>query len=103
MKLEKLIREMRKKLFPYHHEHDIERGSERWEVGSGEYLESWFLEQLRTCRKKNRCSRRNRCVFYEYGDISRRNYEICLEVQLRLENGSIRCSIKTEGQPLEET
>ncbi len=84
---------MRKKLFPYHHEHDVERGGERWDVGKGEYIESWFYEQLRICRKKNRCSRDNRCVFYEYSDIAKRNYDICLEIQLRLENGEIKCAM----------
>lgn len=91
--LEKLIRDMRKQLFPYHHEHDIERGRERWEIGEAEYIESWLLDQLRACHAKNRCEKDGRCVFYEYGDLAKRNYEICTEMQLRIENGSIKCSI----------
>ena len=31
-RLEKLILEIKKQLFPYHHEHDVERGCERWGV-----------------------------------------------------------------------
>jgi len=92
-RLEKLIREMRKQLFPYHHEADIERGRERWGVDEAEYLESWILDQLRACHAKNRCEKHARCVFYEYGDLAKRNFEICNEIQLRIESGSIRCSI----------
>jgi hypothetical protein len=94
--LEKLIREMRKQLFPYHHEHDVERGSERWEISEGEYLISWLAGQLRICREKHKCDRQGRCVFYEYGDLSKRNYDICREIQIRLENGDITCDFRTE-------
>ncbi|MBN1163707.1 MAG: hypothetical protein JXB45_03955 [Candidatus Krumholzibacteriota bacterium] len=93
-KLEKLIKEMRKQLFPYHHEHDIERDEQRWMIKSGDYLESWIAEQLRICKKKNRCAKRGKCVFYDYGDLAKRNYEICHQVLLRLENGDIVCSIE---------
>ncbi len=92
-RLERLIREMRKQLFPYHHEHDIERGRERWRIDETEYIESWILEQLRACHAKNRCEKHSRCLFYEYGDLAKRNFEICNEIQLRIENGSIRCTI----------
>lgn len=95
-RLEKLIREMRKQLFPYHHEHDIERGRERWGIDEAEYLESWILEQLRACHTKNRCEKHGRCAFYEYGDLAKRNFEICNEIQLRIENGSIKCSINED-------
>ena len=97
-RLEKLIREIRGKLFPYHHEHDINRDAERWNVAEGEYLESWLVEQLRICRKKNRCERGTKCVFYEYSDIAKKNFEICLEVQLRLENGEIKCLIEDDPE-----
>lgn len=89
--LERLILEMRKMLLPYHHEHDIESGARRWQVGESEYLASWIAQQLRVCREKNRCYRRERCVFYEYGDIAHKNYEICYDVLLQLENGTITC------------
>ena len=90
-RLERLIEEMRRQLLPYHHEHDAERGAERWSVDENEYLTSWIVEQLLNCRKKNRCDRRGSCVNYSYGDLARRNFEICREVILRLEAGSIRC------------
>jgi hypothetical protein len=97
--LERLIRDMRKMLLPYHHEHDIESGARRWQVDQDECIASWIAQQLRVCREKNRCFRRERCVFYEYGDIARKNYEICYEVLLLLENGEITCS---EGESAEE-
>lgn len=88
--LKKLIKEMRKQLFPYHHEHDIERGGKRWDVEEGEYLASWIGEHLRNCMKKNRCGRRGRCAFYSYSNLAKRNFKICNEVILRLESGEIR-------------
>ncbi|UCF06857.1 MAG: hypothetical protein JSV33_07495 [bacterium] len=98
-RLEKLIRDMRKQLFPYHHEHDIERGGQRWDIDTGEYLSSWIAEQLRHCRNRTRCSRRGRCAFYSYSDLAKRNFEICQEVLLRLENGGIRYSFEeVEGE-----
>jgi hypothetical protein len=96
-RLERLIKEVRKQLFPYHHEHDIERDRERWEVGNGEYLASWLSEQIRNCRKKNRCAKRGRCAFYDYSDLSKRNYEICREVLLRIDNGDVVCILKDEN------
>ena len=44
--LERLIRDIRKQLSPYHHEHDTERGSERWEVDERDYITAWVAEQL---------------------------------------------------------
>jgi hypothetical protein len=93
-RLEKLIRDMRKQLFPYHHEADIERGGSRWNVETGEYLSSWLAGQLRNCRKKNRCERRGRCAYYNYSDLSKRNYEICYEILIRMESGEITCEIE---------
>jgi len=90
-RLERLIREMRKQLLPYHHEHDIERGGQRWDVGTGEYLTSWIASLLKSCHDKNRCSKRGKCSFYGYSDLAKRNYEICHEILLRIENGEIRC------------
>ena len=95
--LEKLIKELRKQLLPYHHEHDLERGRKRWEVGEEEYLTSWLAQHLTMCREKNRCSKRGRCVYYEYGDLAKRNYEICYEFLLRMENGGITCSFTDDS------
>lgn len=95
-RLEKLIRDMRKQMLPYHHDHDIEQGTERWEVEKGEYLESWVALHLKMCMDKNRCKKRGRCAFYEYADLAKRNFEICLEVVLRLENGEIHCTLEED-------
>lgn len=95
--LEKLIKELRKQLLPYHHDHDLERGRKRWEVGKEEYLTSWLAQHLAMCREKNRCSKRGRCVYYEYGDLAKRNYEICYEFLLRMENGGITCGFANDS------
>ena len=95
--LEKLIKELRKQLLPYHHDHDIERGRKRWEVGEEEYLTSWLARHLEMCRDRNRCAKRGRCVFYEYGDLAKRNYEICYEFLLRMENGSMACGFNEDS------
>ena len=89
--IERLIRELRKQLLPYHHDHDIDSGRQRWEVGDDEYLSSWLAKHLEMCREKNHCGKRGRCVYYDYGDLAKRNYEICYEFLLRLENGDIKC------------
>ena len=89
--LEKLIKELRKQLLPYHHDHDLESGRKRWEVGEEEYLTSWIAQHLAMCRERNRCYKRGRCVYYDYGDLAKRNYEICYEFLLRMENGDITC------------
>ncbi len=96
-RLEKLIQEIKRQLFPYHHEHDIERGCERWEVESGDCLTSWVIEQLSNCRQKNRCSKRGMCVFYSYSDIAKKNYEICKEIILLFENGEAKCLFEKEN------
>lgn len=93
-RLQKLIKEMRRQLFPYHHEHDIERGKARWDVKEGEYLASWVAEQLKNCQKKNRCKRRGRCAFYSYGDLAKRNFDICYEVLMRVESGEISMKVQ---------
>ena len=89
--LERLIRELRRQMLPYHHERDLETGRVRWEVGDDEYLTSWISQHLAMCMERNRCSKRGRCAFYRYGDLARRNYEVCREFLLRMETGSIRC------------
>ena len=95
--LEKLIKELRKQLLPYHHDHDIESGRARWEVGEEEYLTSWLAQHLVMCMEKNRCARRGRCAYYDYGDLAKRNFEICYEFLLRMENGGITCRFTEES------
>ena len=95
--LEKLIKELKKQLLPYHHDHDVESGRKRWEVGEEEYLTSWLARHLAMCRDRNRCAKRGRCVFYEYGDLAKRNYEICYEFLLRMENGSMACTFTEDS------
>jgi hypothetical protein len=102
-RLEKLIRDMQRQLFPYHHEHDIERGGQRWEVEEGEYIASWIAEQIRNCQTKNRCTKRGRCAFYTYSDLAKRNYEVCYEVLLRIENGDLKMSMEDHDNETEET
>lgn len=92
--LEKLIKELRKQLLPYHHDHDLESGRMRWEVGEDEYLSSWLAQHLAMCRERNRCAKRGKCAYYDYGDLARRNYEICYELLLRMESGRITCGFK---------
>jgi hypothetical protein len=89
-RIEKLILEIKRQLFPYRPEHDIERGCERWEVGGDDCLTSWMIEQLRNCRQKNGCSKKGMCALYSYSDLAKRNYDICEELVLLLENGSAK-------------
>jgi hypothetical protein len=91
-RLEKLILDIKKQLFPYSHEHDIERGCERWGVDEGDCLTSWVAGQLSICRQKNKCAKKRMCTFYSYSDLARKNFDICEEVILILENGEARCS-----------
>jgi hypothetical protein len=97
MDLKQLIKALRKQLLPYQHEGDTERGGKMWEVEEHEYISAWIAGQLRVCRQKNRCFKRERCVFYEYSDLSRKNYEICYELLLQMENGNLSCSLNEEG------
>jgi hypothetical protein len=92
-RLEKLIRDIQQQLLPYHHEHDIERGGKRWEVGRHEYITAWVANQIRNCHERNRCDKKGLCIFYEYRDLAKRSYDICYEVLLRLENGVIHCTL----------
>ncbi len=91
-RLEKLIKEIRKQLLPYHHEHDVERGCERWDVENGDCLTSWVAGQLAACRKKNKCADKKLCAFYSYSDIARKNYTVCREIALMFESGEAMCS-----------
>ena len=100
--LERLIRDLRKQLLPYHHDHDIESGRRRWDVAEEDYLTSWISWHLGMCRERNRCYKRERCAFYDYGDLAKRNYEICYELLLRLENGYIACRFKDEAETDED-
>jgi hypothetical protein len=93
-RLEKLIAEIRKQLLPYRHEHDVERGCDRWEVGEEDSLTSWIAGQLASCRKKHGCAKRGLCAYYSYPDIATKNFEICREMLLLLENGEIECSFR---------
>ena len=97
-RLEKLIFDIKKQLFPYHHEHDIDRGCERWGVKDGDCLTSWVAGQLAICRKKNKCADKRMCVFYSYSDLARKNFEICQEVILVFENGDARCGFTEENE-----
>ncbi|MBN1884649.1 MAG: hypothetical protein JW876_03875 [Candidatus Krumholzibacteriota bacterium] len=96
-RLRRLIDEMRRQLMPYHHKHDAERGADRWSVDEHEYLSSWIVAQLINCRSKNRCDRRGQCAYYSYSDMARRNFDICKEIILRMESGSIRCRFDAEN------
>jgi hypothetical protein len=97
IELEKLIKELRKQLLPYHHDQDLESGRKRWEVGEEEYLTSWLAQHLSMCMERNRCAKRGKCVYYDYGDLAKRNYEICYEFLLRMESGGITCSFKEDS------
>jgi len=92
-RLERLIREIQQQLLPYHHEHDIESGGKRWDVERDEYITAWIMRQIRNCHERHRCEKKELCVFYEYRDQARRNYDICLEILLRLESGEIQCRL----------
>lgn len=91
-RLEKLILDIKRQLFPYRHEHDIERGCDRWDVDEEDCLTSWVAGQLAVCRQKNKCAKRGVCTFYSYSDLAKKNFEICNEVILIFESGEARCS-----------
>jgi hypothetical protein len=98
-RLERLILEIKKQLLPFHQEHDVERGCERWGVDDGDCLTSWIAGQLCVCRQKNKCGKKGMCVYYSYTDLAKKNFEICREMILSLENGDARCSfVKKNGE-----
>jgi hypothetical protein len=90
-KFDRLVEEIKKQLFPFSVGHDIERSFDRWSVDGGDCMTSWVVEQLRSCRKKNKCDNRCLCVYYSHGDLARRNYDICREIILLMENGELTC------------
>jgi len=96
-RLERLIMEIKKQLLPYRHEHDIERGCERWEVSDEDCLTSWVAEQISNCKKKNRCAKRELCAYYSYSDIARKNYDVCKEISLLLESGELFCNVRKKS------
>lgn len=95
-RLERLILDIRKQLSPYQHEHDTERGSERWKVDEKDYVTAWVAEQLSNCHKQSGCDRKCMCIYYSYRDLAKKNYDICREIRLRIENGEIRCLFSDE-------
>ncbi len=95
-RLEKLIAEIRKQLLPYHHEHDVQKGCDRWDVSNEECVGAWIAEQLASCRKRNACAKRGLCAHYSYPDIAKKNFEICREMLLLLEEGEIECVLREE-------
>jgi len=97
-RLEKLMFEIKKQLLPYRHEQDIEKACERWDVSEEDCLTAWIADMLANCRKKNRCSKRELCAYYGYPDIARKNYDVCKEVILLMENGAIGCSFKEKKE-----
>jgi len=90
-RIDRLVEEIKKQLFPYSLEHDIERSCDRWKVGNEDCVTSWVVEQLRSCRKKNKCDKRSLCVYYSHGDLARRNFDICREIIILIENGDVNC------------
>jgi len=54
------------------------------------------------CRKKNRCYKRRKCVYYDYSDLARRNFDICYELLLRIENGDIRLKLEDNAEDKEK-
>jgi len=88
---EKFIKRIKKQLFPYKSERDIEREGEKWAVSEDEYLTSWIRMVLIKCRKHSRCDETRMCEYFGYSDIARENYRICRETILMMENGEIKC------------
>jgi hypothetical protein len=96
-RLEKLIAEIREQLLPYRHEHDVHKGCDRWDVEDEEALTSWVAAQLASCKKKNGCAKRGLCAYYTYADIAKKNFEICREVILLMEEGEIEVSFRKKS------
>ncbi len=90
-RIERLVAEIKRQLFPYSHASDVERSCERWDVDIRDCMTSWMVEQIKNCRKKNGCDGRERCSYYSHGDLAKRNYEICREMSILMESGEISC------------
>ncbi|MCD6379478.1 hypothetical protein J7M07_03425 [bacterium] len=92
------IKKIRKQLFPYRPEKDVETQSVKWDVSPEEYITSWVKLSLINCRKANGCDKDGRCRFFGYTDLAKNNFNICREMILRLENGGIICKLNEEKQ-----
>ncbi len=90
---ERFIKLIKKQFFPYKPEKDIESETGKWDVTAGECIASWLSTTLIKCRKRNQCAKREICEFFDYPDLAKRNYEICNEMIIRLENGVITCEL----------
>jgi len=87
------IKKIKKQLFPYRPEKDVEAQSIKWDVSAGEFITSWLRVSLINCRKLNGCEKDERCRYFGYTDLAKQNYSICREMILRLENGEIKCEL----------
>jgi hypothetical protein len=97
---ETFISKIRKQLFPYRPEKDIEVQADKWDISEGEYITSWLRMNLINCRRANGCEKEERCRFFGYTDLAKQNYSICREMILRIENGEINCEL--EGKKLKD-
>ncbi|MBD3178239.1 MAG: hypothetical protein GF417_00820 [Candidatus Latescibacteria bacterium] len=91
---EKFIKRIKKQLFPYKSERDIDSEGEKWGVSDEDYLTSWIRMVLVKCQKHSRCAEKQMCEYFSYSDIARENYRICSEMILMLESGEIKCSFE---------
>lgn len=94
---ERFIKLIKKQFFPYKPEQDIESETGKWDVTEGECIASWLRTTLMKCRKRSQCARRESCEFFDYPDLAKRNYKICNEMIIRLENGVISCLLERES------
>lgn len=90
---EKFIRRIKKQLFPYKSERDIDAEGEKWEVSDDEYITSWIGMVLMKCHRQHRCEQKQMCELFSYSDIARENYRICREIMLMIENGDLGCRL----------
>jgi hypothetical protein len=95
---ENFIKKIKKQLFPYSPEKDIESQSVKWDISPEEYITSWVRQSLINCRKANGCDKNRRCRFFAYTDLAKQNYIICREMILRFENGGIMCKLLEENK-----
>ena len=92
------IKKIKKQLFPYKPDKDVEAQSDKWDVSPGEYITSWIRLNLINCRKSSGCEKEERCRYFGYTDLAKHNYTICREMILRLENGEITCKLEAESK-----
>ena len=93
---EHIFRLLQKQLSPYKHIEDIKTDGSRWGLKEGDYLRDWFLQTLKSCMRRNKCSKRERCCYFEYSDQAKNNFRVCNYIILMLENGLL------EITPVEE-